>query len=269
MKCKLTMQEKLKDLRTERGLTLKELSNATGISDSALGNYENNKDKEISHVNLIKLAKFYGVTTDYLFGLSENKGYENDNIHELNLDDEAIEILKSESINSRLLCEIIKSDYFKRFMSDMEIYVDDIVGSNIRMLNAIVNNARLKIMGMIDVNDTEHYIETLKVSEIDEDDYLGNIIASDIKVIAKNIRESHKNDFETADQHNIINDMLESINSIYSEAPNRNKRFKAWSNMLHIDLNKMTPGEITALSIFFEKYSDLAQPHKKGRGKKS
>ena len=40
MNCKLTLQEKLKDLRTERGLSLVELSEKTGISKSALGSYE-------------------------------------------------------------------------------------------------------------------------------------------------------------------------------------------------------------------------------------
>ena len=40
MNCKLTLQEKLKDLRTEQGLSLIELSEKTGISKSALGSYE-------------------------------------------------------------------------------------------------------------------------------------------------------------------------------------------------------------------------------------
>ena len=37
MQPKLTIQERLKDLRVERGLTLEQLSTETGISKSALG----------------------------------------------------------------------------------------------------------------------------------------------------------------------------------------------------------------------------------------
>lgn len=37
MKSHITLQERLKDLRTEKGLTLKELEAKTGISSSALG----------------------------------------------------------------------------------------------------------------------------------------------------------------------------------------------------------------------------------------
>lgn len=38
MQPKLTIQERLKDLRVERSLTLEQLSAETGISKSALGN---------------------------------------------------------------------------------------------------------------------------------------------------------------------------------------------------------------------------------------
>ena len=40
MNIKQTIPERLKDLRTERGLTLEQLSEATGISRAALGKYE-------------------------------------------------------------------------------------------------------------------------------------------------------------------------------------------------------------------------------------
>lgn|SRR5699024_7933883 len=40
MNIKLTIPERLKDLRTESGLTLEQLSEATGISRAALSKYE-------------------------------------------------------------------------------------------------------------------------------------------------------------------------------------------------------------------------------------
>ena len=50
---------KLNDLRVERKLTLEELSEQTGISKSALSNYEINDYKDISHYSIATLAKFY------------------------------------------------------------------------------------------------------------------------------------------------------------------------------------------------------------------
>ena len=73
MQPKLTIQERLKDLRVERSLTLEQLSAETGISKSALGKYEADDFKDISPFSMVELAKFYGVSTDYLLGLTQQK----------------------------------------------------------------------------------------------------------------------------------------------------------------------------------------------------
>ena len=67
MKDHVSLQERLKDLRVEKGLKLEELAEKTGISKSALASYENeeNRNKEINHGNLITLADFYEVSIDY------------------------------------------------------------------------------------------------------------------------------------------------------------------------------------------------------------
>ena len=88
----LTIQERLKDLRVERGLTLEQLAEQTHLSKSALGSYESDEYKDISHYALIKLAKFYGVTADYLLGLTETKNHPNADLADLHLSDELIDL---------------------------------------------------------------------------------------------------------------------------------------------------------------------------------
>ena len=58
METKLTIQERLKDLRTEHHLTLEELAAETGLSSSALGSYELDEYKDISHSAIIALANY-------------------------------------------------------------------------------------------------------------------------------------------------------------------------------------------------------------------
>ena len=48
-----TIQERLKDLRVERGLTLEQLAEETHLSKSALGSYEGDNLKDISHHALL------------------------------------------------------------------------------------------------------------------------------------------------------------------------------------------------------------------------
>ena len=73
----LSIQERLKDLRVERGLTLEQLAEETHLSKSALGSYEGDKFKDISHYALIQLAKFYEVSVDYLLCRSHTKNHPN------------------------------------------------------------------------------------------------------------------------------------------------------------------------------------------------
>lgn len=103
----LTLQERIKDLRVERRLTLKELEDQTGLSSSALGSYEADDTKDISHYTLIRLAKFYGVTVDYLLGLTETKSHPNAGLADLRLGGSMIEVLKEGRVDTALLVELV------------------------------------------------------------------------------------------------------------------------------------------------------------------
>ena len=113
----LTIQERLKDLRVECGLTLEQLAEQTHLSKSALGSYEADDFKDISHYALIKLAKFYGVTADYLLGLTETKNHPNADLADLRLSDDMIELLKSGRLDNSLLCELATHSDFPRLMA--------------------------------------------------------------------------------------------------------------------------------------------------------
>ena len=55
MHTKLTIPERLKDLRvSEKRMSLQELSDATGIPSSTLGNYEKDENIDMSLGNLIR-----------------------------------------------------------------------------------------------------------------------------------------------------------------------------------------------------------------------
>lgn len=63
--------ERLKELRTEQNMSQMALSKATGISQSALARWELNKSEPTASAIVI-LAKFFGESTDYLLGLTDN-----------------------------------------------------------------------------------------------------------------------------------------------------------------------------------------------------
>lgn len=61
---------RIKQLREEKGLKQEELANKMSVSPSAIGMYETNK-REPNNELTLKLANFFGVTTDYLLGKTD------------------------------------------------------------------------------------------------------------------------------------------------------------------------------------------------------
>ena len=61
---------RLKELREDRDLRQIDVANATGIDQKTLSNYETGRTNPDSYA-IIKLADFFGVTCDYLLGVSE------------------------------------------------------------------------------------------------------------------------------------------------------------------------------------------------------
>jgi len=64
--------ERLKELRESKKLTQEELAKFLNLSQSSIAYYESSKKpKQPSQRTLIKIAKYFNVTLDYLLGLAE------------------------------------------------------------------------------------------------------------------------------------------------------------------------------------------------------
>lgn len=64
--------EILKNLRKSRNLTQKELGAKIGLSKAVVSKYENGMGYPTYDV-LIRIAQYFGVTTDYLLGVASDK----------------------------------------------------------------------------------------------------------------------------------------------------------------------------------------------------
>lgn len=67
----MTFQERLKELRKEDGITQKTLAQAIGTTCDCIGFWEHGRS-EPSITEIIALAKYFGVTTDYLLGIADS-----------------------------------------------------------------------------------------------------------------------------------------------------------------------------------------------------
>ena len=213
----LSIQERLKDLRVERGLTLEQLAEETHLSKSALGSYEGDNLKDISHHALIQLAKVYEVTVDYLLGRSKTKNHPNADLADLHLSDDMIELLKSGREDNSLLCELAVHPDFPRLMADLEIYVNGIAGKQVQSANAIVDAVSATIMKQYNPGLSDPQLRQLIAAHIDDDSFCRYVIQQDINKIALDLRETHKDDFFSVPEDNPLEDFLQTADEIASE----------------------------------------------------
>lgn len=267
----LTISERLKDLRVvDKGLTLEQLAEATKISKSTLGKYEQDDSKDMSPFNIAVLAKFYGVSTDYLLGLTETKNHPYTEVASLGLDDKTIEILLTKKLNKRLISELISHPDFPMMLVDMEIYVDRIASMQVQHLNIGVDDARKKVMAQYAPESTDVIFRTLEVSHIDEHEYFTKTIYNDLSSIIKDIQTKHITDQSTADATNVVVRLREEFKDADpAEATTAENKARVFCKTLSIDFDKLSYHQFEVLIQILELSSHMAPiDNRRGRRQK-
>ncbi|SFE18069.1 helix-turn-helix domain-containing protein [Peptostreptococcus sp. D1] len=253
MKCKITLQERLKDLRVAHNLNLEELAKLTGISKSALGNYENDDYKEINHGNLVTLAQFYNVSTDYLLCLTENKNHPNTELTNLHLSDDMIDLLLSGSINNRLLCEIATHDKFKELMADTEIFVDGIATGRFNNLNTSLENVRTEIISQNPDIEEDVPLKTLLAAQISEEDFFCHITHKIWNSIIKDICKNHEQDIDSIPEDDNTLSLQKIRQIMISSGNNIDKFIEIFCNSFQLKYKKLSEDEKEFLRKLFKK----------------
>ena len=247
MYTKLTIPERLKDLRVvDKHLTLEQLAEQTGLSKSALGKYESDDYKDISPFAIATLAEFYGVSTDYLMGLSENKNHPNTELQALHLSDDMIDLLSSGKINNRLLCELATHPNFQRLMVDMEIFIDRIADMRVEQMNLVLEATRQAVISNHAPGENDLYMRTLELGQIQESDFFSHVLHDDLDSIAQDIREAHLKDKTTADPQPTLEDVKEKFEQAVQQGGQEEMAIHEFCDRMQIPFEKISSEDFSA-----------------------
>ena len=247
MYTKLSIPERLKDLRVvDKHLTLEQLADQTGLSRSALGKYESDDYKDISPFAIATLAEFYGVSTDYLMGLSENKNHPNTELQALHLSDDMVELLSSGRINNRLLCELATHPNFQRLMVDMEIFIDRIADMRVEQMNLILEATRQTVISSHAPGENDIYMRTLELGQIQESDFFSHVLHDDLDNIVRDIREAHLKDKTTADPQPTLEDVKEQFEQAVQQGSDIEMLIREFCDKLQIPFEKISSEDFSA-----------------------
>lgn len=254
MKQSITIQERLKDLRVERHLNLEELAAETGISKSALGSYENDDYKEINHGSLVTLAKFYGVSTDYLLCLTENRNHPNTALTELHLSDSMIDLLKSGRINNRLLCEIATHEKFAELMADTEIYVDGMAAMRFHDINNSLAAVRAMILEEHPEAAADRSLKILEAGQIADEDFFCHITHKTWDTILHDVRKTHENDIESAPTVTPADELIKEVQKAMRSSGDKVQEFlEIFCKAFQLKYKRLSEEERTTLKKLFRK----------------
>ena len=254
MHTRLTIPERLKDLRVaEKRMPLQELSDATGIPSSTFGNYEKDENVDMSLGNLLTLADFYQVSTDYLLCRTELREHTNQSVSDLHLNDDAVQILTDEKYNPRLLSELLSHKNFHKFMTNLEIYIDGFNDKGIQIANAFLDVMRYKL-NELSADSTDAFAKIFDTSHIETEQYYLNILLEDLKPIVSDLRNTHMKDSNTASDidyqsmvKNIIDDFTSPTQIATEDTPEASN--DAYINGLLLLFCKNLEMKITQLSV--------------------
>ena len=141
--------DRIGDLRTNLGMTKKELSQKTGIDASQITRIENGNLKTISSDYLIKLAKELKTSTDYILGLTPVSVPKSYDISELGLSNEAVKGLVTGTVDVEILNRLLEHKRFPRLIHLIRVYFQDTAARGIMARNQLIEMATASLSDLM------------------------------------------------------------------------------------------------------------------------
>lgn len=164
-----TLAERVRDLRRERNLSQQELGNVFGIDKGTISKIENGKT--INSNLALSLADYFGVSMDYLFGLTDDRSSVNYDLKKLGISSAAAEKFCSGEVDADIVNMLIEHPDFGNFSIALAMYFTDAVTAGACVQNTIFDEVS-RIVGYMRSEgsaDASHKIQTIKYPHTDFD----------------------------------------------------------------------------------------------------
>ena len=120
-----SIRERIVDLKRMTNVNNKTIAEKTGISESLLSRIESGKQQSVSDDVVLKLAKFFGVSTDFLLGRTNVPDKKNYTIEELGLSSQAARNLYTGSVDVNVVNQLLAEPEFATLTLMIADYFDD------------------------------------------------------------------------------------------------------------------------------------------------
>ena len=140
-------RQRIQDLIKDSSITQAELAGIIGLSESALSRYLKGQTEMLGDGYIIKIAKHFNVSTDFLLGETDIPDRKNYDIEELGLSAESAKLLYTGKIDSGILNLLIENPKFAHLIRLLALYKDETMLDGIRAANQNYTFLRSLLMG--------------------------------------------------------------------------------------------------------------------------
>ena len=128
-------RQRIQDLIKDSSITQAELAGIIGLSESAFSRYLKGQTEMLGDGYIIKIAKQFNVSTDFLLGETNIPDRKNYDIEELGISAEAAKLLYTGRLDSRVLNLLLENPHFPQLLALLARYQKEIVRSGIAAMN--------------------------------------------------------------------------------------------------------------------------------------
>ena len=128
-------RQRIQDLIKSSNITQAELAETVGLSKSALSRYLSGQTDNLGDGFIIRIAKHFHVSTDFLLGETDIPDRKNYDIEELGLSAESARLLYSGKIDAHILNLLLENPRFPQLVALLSRYQNEIVKSGIIAMN--------------------------------------------------------------------------------------------------------------------------------------
>ena len=235
------IQDRITDLREQNGWSKAELADRIGIDASRMGRIESGETKSVGDDVILALAKAFGVSTDFLLGLSDDPEPNNYDIKDLGLTVEAAKNLYTEKIDPDVLNLMMEDPRFGTLTYMISRYLHDAMTEGYRVQSKLYNMTAVMITGM-DLPGAQPAAEEILSYRPDVQTELA-LIENGFAAILKDIKK------------NICGKMAESraetlTKSVFVQIKNELQKGIGKKSLRKINASQMADAVVTVMSDF-------------------
>ena len=132
--------DRIRDLCRSRNITQVELAQAVGMDKSTLSRVMAEKTSKLSSKNLVAIANYFEVSTDFLLGLTDIPARKEHDIERLGLSVEAAANLHQGKLNHSVVCQLLENPKFAELTRQIALYQEGVLASGVAAQNQMYNS---------------------------------------------------------------------------------------------------------------------------------